>query len=610
MKVLAVAALALVGTSAHHSEDSVTELLDQIREKGDRVQSAVFGKLADIGGIEAYEALVEATDLVDFSTPIYAAYSAFTKFSKDPALAPTTLEFLEKEAFKDRRKLAQAGATWALAYYEPVPEALLEKIVRTHKDHNCRNYALVPLFQMLGQRGDFDSATLILENAQLALNKEQEGATAALKLCTGIKSRKAMLEKLQEKKSSPEWKQLLVGVLIEDTSERVTKSFVKLLKEDKLPASLQRKIIEELGVRRTKRAVKPLKAKLKEKDDSIRYSALVAVTQIIGQDRVWMAKLRAFAEGEDTTLRLAAVQALTELRVIDSTSLLQDYLADPDPRIRSQAVELLASTRSRDSIPIFIERLDQEHGPVGLRIARVLRLITGQDFGFKSGRWRAWWKAEGATFVLPTAAEALELEFARRMKKDAEGRTQSTFYGLPVLSKNVCFVLDTSGSMRRLVPGKDKTTTDPEKKPKGPMRITVAKRELTNVLTALSLKTFANIVLFSSDAFAWQEELALINEEVRAEALEFVDQATANGGTNVYGGLSLAFEDTRIDTIYMLTDGSPSAGLITDPDRLLEEVKSWNLVRRIQIHCISVGRESKFLRDLAAQNGGDYRVAL
>lgn len=602
--------LALLATSAHRPLDSVAELLAQIRDKGDEVETAKFLKIAEIGGLEAYEALVTATDLVEGPTALYAAYGAFTEFSTDTKLATTTLEFLNSEAFKDRRDMAQLAATWALSTFEPTPLVALEKILRKHKNSACRGFAIVPLLPLLGERGDTDSAELILEYTTLRTDGEQEATLAALKLCKEPRARKLMIEKLGERRTPPEWKRILLNVLIEDQSAKVTKALLKIFKEDNLDDHLQRALIETLGTRRVTRAVKPLKATLNKDDDEVRYAAVVAITRIVGQDRVWMAKLRAFSQGDDATMRLAAVQALTELRASDSVSLLEEFMADPDSRVRSQAVELLASTRSRESIPIFIERLDQEHGPVGLRIARVLRLITGKDFGFKSGRWRAWWKAEGASFVLPSRAEALQFEFARRKAKDVKGRTQSTFYGLPVLSQNVCFILDTSGSMSTRVPGKVKTSTTAEEDAKGPMRITIAKKELSNVLGSLSLETFANLVFFSKDAFAWRDELFLLEEEVRKDAIDFVERIEAKGGTNVYGGLALAFADPRIDTIYILTDGSPSAGLITDPEQLLEEVEGWNQTRRIQINCISVGRESDFLRQLAAQNGGDYRVAM
>ena len=71
-----------------------------------------------------------------------------------------------------------------------------------------------------------------------------------------------------------------------------------------------------------------------------------------------------------------------------------------------------------------------------------------------------------------------------------------------------------------------------------------------------------------------------------------MDGQRAAGGTNVYDALAAAFDDDRIDTIYLLTDGDPSAGEIVDAGTLREEVARWNSIRGIRIHCIAVGKDS------------------
>ena len=78
-------------------------------------------------------------------------------------------------------------------------------------------------------------------------------------------------------------------------------------------------------------------------------------------------------------------------------------------------------------------------------------------------------------------------------------------------------------------------------------------------------------------------------------------------GTNVFDTLEAALKDRRIDTIYLLTDGVPTRGRITEPGAILEEIGIQNRLRGVTIHCIAFGEESKFLEDLAKQNGGQYR---
>ena len=81
------------------------------------------------------------------------------------------------------------------------------------------------------------------------------------------------------------------------------------------------------------------------------------------------------------------------------------------------------------------------------------------------------------------------------------------------------------------------------------------------------------------------------------------------GGTAIYDGLWLAFEDPLVDTIYVLTDGQPSAGKVTDIYEIRREVARWNATRNVKIHGVSVGQESQLLRWLAEDSGGRYTRA-
>ena len=92
----------------------------------------------------------------------------------------------------------------------------------------------------------------------------------------------------------------------------------------------------------------------------------------------------------------------------------------------------------------------------------------------------------------------------------------------------------------------------------------------------------------------------------RAEALEFAGAVRPWGGTNIHDALELAFEDERVDTIYLLSDGAPSTGPIVQADELRDEVARWNSVRGVVIHCIAVGQDHRLLKGLAEDSGGKY----
>ena len=72
----------------------------------------------------------------------------------------------------------------------------------------------------------------------------------------------------------------------------------------------------------------------------------------------------------------------------------------------------------------------------------------------------------------------------------------------------------------------------------------------------------------------------------------------------------LALQDEKLDTIYLLTDGDPGGGEIDDPKQIVKSIAQLNSMRRVQINCISIGKESSLLKQLAAESGGLYRAIL
>ncbi|HHI69008.1 MAG TPA: hypothetical protein ENJ97_06755, partial [Planctomycetes bacterium] len=115
-----------------------------------------------------------------------------------------------------------------------------------------------------------------------------------------------------------------------------------------------------------------------------------------------------------------------------------------------------------------------------------------------------------------------------------------------------------------------------------------------------------NIIFFHTQVKAWEKKLTRATRANQKKAIRFVRSTRPMGATNIYGALKEAFRDREADTIYLLSDGSPTAGEIVDPGELAREVLSWNRVRRIVIHTISLGTPSPLLQKLARETGGQY----
>ena len=162
-----------------------------------------------------------------------------------------------------------------------------------------------------------------------------------------------------------------------------------------------------------------------------------------------------------------------------------------------------------------------------------------------------------------------------------------------MISNNFALVVDTSGSMSAKV--KD-----------GKTRLDIAKEQIAGTIERIRDGVLFNVIPFSDNALPMEEVLIEMDDTLREDAFLFVEGLRAAGGTNVYEGLAAAFEDEVVDTIYLLTDGVPSAGAITDSTELREEVARWNSTRGIRIHSISVGKASALLKGLSEDSGGEY----
>ncbi|NXB49699.1 ITIH3 inhibitor, partial [Leucopsar rothschildi] len=125
---------------------------------------------------------------------------------------------------------------------------------------------------------------------------------------------------------------------------------------------------------------------------------------------------------------------------------------------------------------------------------------------------------------------------------------------LPKLSKNIIFVLDTSGSMS----GRE---------------IEQTKEALLKILDDVKEDDFFNFILFDSEISVWKETLIKATPENLDEARKFVRHISAQGLTNLHGGLmrgidilNAAHEENLVpkrsaSIIIMLTDGQPNVGV-------------------------------------------------
>lgn len=382
--------------------------------------------------------------------------------------------------------------------------------------------------------------------------------------------------------------------------ERVDKALLKML-SDKEPEVVVG-AAKILGERRAKEAA-PALAKLfeKTKDKDIRRATLDAIAIIRVGDHAWVEELVALTKSEDPEIRNLALSQLG--LTADRTHLerLIAALSDPNWSTRLAALEALERMRTHEGVTAMVARMGQEEGRMLSEFAQALWRLTGQSFQEDAKAWEAWWSASKDNFQLLSANDLGKVESgAEEWRLRQTTRVKSEFFGIKIVSRKVIFIVDISGSME------EKLTNDYQGKSDW-TRMQVAKAELKKCLEKLDPGAFFNLILFSSGVERWADSaLVPCDDKHRAEALAYVDKLLAGGGTNLYDSLVDAFKDPDVDTIFVMSDGEPSMGDVTEPVVIREHVASWNENRRIVINTIAVGGQFSILEWLAEDSGGTH----
>ena len=288
-------------------------------------------------------------------------------------------------------------------------------------------------------------------------------------------------------------------------------------------------------------------------------------------------------------MRIAAIR---QLKRHDAPKAREVFFGNLDHKrkpVRWAAYDALTYVRDRETVTRLIPRLKVEKSRSLREVNAALYYLTGVNYGHSYSRWNEWWSRVGADFPLPKRPQT---EIDTKVK---ESDYAGNFYGLEIISKRVCFLIDISGSMGT----KSGKST----------RIELAKKQLRQAIRGLNKTTKFNVIAFNQGLIPLAPKLIPAKKAEKAAAIRWVGNLTAVGGTNIYDSLIQALGDQEVDAIYLLSDGAPSAGKITDTGEILTDIRRRNLFDQVSIHVvdISAGRSlRRFLKQLAKGNFGDY----
>lgn len=612
---------------AGRSVDEIDDLAKRIRKERDAVHPDVFEELAQHRNEKALEALFEGLDRLKDERTLTAAFTALRHFDGVEGLEKEALEEAYRVVVRGKKEPLRRIAAGSLIAFGDDCIPYLERILAKHEDASCRAVACNAMLPILaGRMGPESTEALgtILDHATLDAGEghvyvapvparfgggsgdvvHRDVLQRVLESATDERERSLLCAKLASPDSTRPWRLLLVEVLRSIEGLDVSEAIASLL-GSKDPTL----ILEALGAlsRREEwsgleRHLRPV---LKSREPSLRRAALVALSNLMVTDPEWPQELLGFADDRDPALRMGAAHGLAELRTLAALVRLHGMLIDPDWSVRVEVLDQLGRLRRKESIPPLIKRLGKERGRFRLDVYAVLRHLTGLDLGVKPDRWEQWWAGEGERFEVPPAATAERLERERREVDPGDGTSaHPSFYGFRVVSERVCFVLDVSGSMR-LQSGTENGDPAPGGGT-GPTRMDVAKEQLKAALRGYPDGMLFNMIFFETEVRAWQKHLVKMKKSTRQGAMRWVHEQYALGSTALYPALKLAFEDELVDTIYLLTDGAPTEGEITDIREIRAEVRRWNSARHVVIHGITMGQDSTLLHWLTEDTGGNY----
>jgi hypothetical protein len=282
------------------------------------------------------------------------------------------------------------------------------------------------------------------------------------------------------------------------------------------------------------------------------------------------------------------------------------------------------------AVDALIGRIDSEGGRVHDAIKRSLTALTGMDEEWTREQWMKWWqKMKGLGDLTKKMDEELGGDERRPAEpKGDERRTVAgpkkggppTYYGIKLYTRTVGWVIDFSESMNQGFTVSQDWQAKLGRTYKGTTRMQVCKEEVEQSIRELDPRTRINMVFFSDRVRIWQDVPQPAGTAGEG-AISSVRALVPEGQTNHYDALrvilglgdaeSIArmdFPDTP-DTLFFLTDGTPTDGEITKPDELLSWFRERNRFARLRVHVIAMGNtgvDLGYLAELARQNDGEF----
>jgi hypothetical protein len=500
---------------------------------------------------------------------------------------------------------------------ENVDERWRERVLGKRKDVEATK-------KELDKEADLEGATA-KELADLASETDIQllsGRIRGLERCQSIKAAKLLIE-LADKRDSDRVRECIALVLGRTTDEKI-KAYLRgdgFERADRMGRAILCRTLGDLG---DKEAIEVLRGALDDSFWLVEANAARALAQLGDKDSI--DKLAAIAASDGNgKLRIAAMDALARFGRDAGAAApkFQDNLTDGRWQIKVATCDALRALGNTEPVELLIERYETEGGRVKEDVLETLQSLTGMNRQWSPNTWREWWKKAKKWKDLEDKSNK-ELGKEGEAPKDdryaSQKKKEPHYYGIRIYARTIGYVLDISASMEQGF----RVSPDWQKKLghelDGTTRIDVCRQEIAHSIEGLDPRTRINLVFFNDRARLWKSTPVAAGAS-GASAIAKVKNIATKGQTNYYDALRLilgmeggaggwvsSFADTP-DTLFFLTDGSPTDGEITKAEELLAWFQERNRFARLRVHVIAMGRtgvDLEFLRKLAEANRGKF----
>jgi len=309
---------------------------------------------------------------------------------------------------------------------------------------------------------------------------------------------------------------------------------------------------------------------------------------------------------------------------------LTEALEDKSKAVRMSAIRALNRIEHKDCVEPLFMRLSKVGFDGGDAEAEelygVLHRLTGKAFE-NLDDWKKWWSVAKADF--DPRKQRNQPEQSTRTRKTAGKIFESV-----VRSQDFVLVLDISSSMRVIDLPRGKTVKSPktgnpitykdpdpsgQKRPDKSSRFKKAQEAFIKLIGGLNSHAKFAVVVFASkketQLYGGKPVLMPATASNKKKVIKWIEGLKWGPATRTDLALDLAFKVRGADSIYLFSDGIPEmlkSGKNKDipVDEILKKARTLNRARKVKLHCYAITSNpstQKFLRQLAAENGGEFK---